>query len=90
MRERYLECGQLRYGFVPVTSSKDVQAIVGLDRQKQLLGCGTQSCSAELAGALSVDAPLFGSVAKAGSGSGAGPHSGFALGYVARSSEHAL
>lgn len=58
----------LREEGIQVISSKDVEAFVGLDRQKQLLGCATESCSAELAGALGVDALLLASVAQAGSG----------------------
>lgn len=58
----------LREAGLQVTSSKDVGAILGLERQKQLLGCANESCSAELAGALGVDAMLFASVAIAGSG----------------------
>jgi hypothetical protein len=39
---------------VRVTTQRDVAQIIGLERQKQLLGCSDQdsSCNAELAGAL--------------------------------------
>jgi hypothetical protein len=50
-----------------VTSPKDVGAVLGFERQRQMLGCGNnESCIAELAGALGVDALLYGSVAKGG------------------------
>jgi hypothetical protein len=49
-----------------VTSSKDVRALLGMERQKQLLGCTEGSCTAELAGALGVDAILTASVVKVG------------------------
>lgn len=57
-------------GGVKVTTQRDVQQLLGLERQKQLLGCAedSSSCLAELAGALGVDAVLSGSVAKSGSG----------------------
>jgi len=58
----------LREAGLQVTSPKDMTAILGLERQKQLLGCGTDSCTAELAGALGVDAILSASIVKAGSG----------------------
>lgn len=52
-----------------VTSPKDVSAVLGLERQKQLMGCsGEASCLAELGGALGVDGILYGCVVKAGSG----------------------
>ena len=49
-------------------SSKDIAAVLGLERQKELLGCGEAqtSCLAELAGALGVDAILSGTFAQSG------------------------
>ncbi len=47
-----------------VVTSRDVVQVLGLERQKELLGCSTSSCIAELAGALGADALLSGTVAK--------------------------
>ena len=47
-----------------VVSSSDISSVLGLDRQKTLLGCVESSCTAELAGALGVDAIVTGSVAR--------------------------
>jgi hypothetical protein len=51
-----------------VVSQRDVQAMLGLERQKQLLGCtdDSTSCSAELAQALGVDLLLVGTFARLG------------------------
>jgi hypothetical protein len=51
-----------------VTTSGDMAAILGLERQKQLLGCSdsSSSCLAELASALGVDAVVAGEFAKLG------------------------
>ena len=51
-----------------VTSSKDLAAIVGLERQKAMLGCTDTSstCVAELAGALGVDGLVTGQIARVG------------------------
>lgn len=56
-----------RPGLKVVTSS-DIQNILGLERQRELLGCaeGT-SCTAELIGALGADGLLVGEVARVGS-----------------------
>lgn len=52
-----------------VTTRRDIEQILGLERQKALLGCSedASSCLAELAGGLGVDAVLSGSLAKTGS-----------------------
>lgn len=57
-----------RDGSLKLTTQKDIAQVLGLERQRQLLGCGeTQiSCLAELAGALGVDAVLSVSLAKTG------------------------
>jgi hypothetical protein len=57
---------ELTYEGVEVFPPAAITAVVGLDRQKQLLGCGESSCAAELANALGVDAILIGNVAKLG------------------------
>ena len=57
-------------GPVRITTAKDVAQLLGLERQKQLLGCADSdsSCTAELAGALGVDGLLTASLAKTGGG----------------------
>ena len=49
-----------------VISSRDMSALLGLDRQKQLLSCGADSCTAELASALGVDALAVGDIGQLG------------------------
>jgi TolB-like protein len=41
-----------RRGFFEVISSSDIRTLLGVERQKELLGCGDSSCTAELSGAL--------------------------------------
>lgn len=58
---------------IKVTSQKEIAAVLGLERQKQLLGTGTGNDSVmELGGAFGADAIITGSLAKTTSG-------GFAL-----------
>jgi TolB-like protein len=49
-----------------VTTPKTIAAVLGLERQRQLLGCANdaQSCLAELAGALGVSAIIQGEIAR--------------------------
>ncbi|MBS2030498.1 MAG: hypothetical protein JST54_21530 [Deltaproteobacteria bacterium] len=49
-----------------VLTSEDVQAVVSVDRQRQMLGCTESSCLAELGGALGVAQVITGSVARLG------------------------
>jgi len=49
-----------------VVTSDDLQAVVSVDRQKQLLGCTESSCIAEIGGALGVADVITGSVARLG------------------------
>lgn len=54
-----------------VTTRRDIETVLGLERQKQLLGCSEESssaCLAELAGGLGVDTVLSGSIVKSDSG----------------------
>lgn len=54
---------------VKVSTQRDIATVLGLEREKQLLGCADGSnCLVELAGALGVDAVLTGEVAKLESG----------------------
>lgn len=68
----YLEhfVGTLTSNGVKVTTKNDMAQVLGVERQKQLLGCTSDStsCLAELAGALGVAQLLSGSVAKTESG----------------------
>ncbi len=52
-----------------VTTKRDIEQMLGLERQRQLLGCteNSLSCIAELAGGLGVEAVLSGTLAKTGS-----------------------
>ena len=61
--------GLIKHG-ADVITQKEISAVVGLERQKQLIGCGDDqsSCLAELAGALGVDGIVTGSMAKTSGG----------------------
>lgn len=52
--------------FSLVTSSQEVESLLGFERQKQLADCSEISCMAELAGALGVEFILVGSLSKLG------------------------
>lgn len=47
-----------------VATSRDIQTLLGVERQKQLMGCGEQSCVAELAGSLGAEGIVQGDVGK--------------------------
>ena len=50
---------------VKVVTASEIATMLGIERQKQLLGCNEGgSCMAELAGALDVDAVIAGSLAR--------------------------
>lgn len=53
-----------------VTTQRDINQLLGMERQRQLLGCPPEegSCLAELAGALGVEAIVMGSLARTESG----------------------
>jgi hypothetical protein len=54
-------------GKARVTTPRDVAAVLGVERQKQLLGCGSNgSCLAELAGALGAEGIVTGEIALVG------------------------
>ena len=58
---------QLAQQGVAVTSNAQLVALIGFERQKQLMGCGDDSgCMTELANALGVDGIIVGTVAKFG------------------------
>lgn len=60
---------QIELRGVRVTTNREIAALVGFERQRQMLNCGDggSSCLAELAGALGVDGLITGSLAKVGS-----------------------
>ncbi|MDP1917922.1 MAG: hypothetical protein Q8L14_16880 [Myxococcales bacterium] len=47
-----------------VTTSADIQALLGLERQRQLLGCTEEACSTEIGAALGVPLLVVGRVSK--------------------------
>jgi hypothetical protein len=55
---------------IRVTTKNEVSALLGFERQKELLGCSEKSstCLAEMAGALGVDGLITGNLAKFGQG----------------------
>lgn len=54
--------------FFDVVTSEDIKTLLGVERKKQLLGCGesSMSCTAELAGAMGSRFVLSGSITKLG------------------------
>ncbi len=59
---------QLKFEGLDVVTNKEIASLLGLERQKQLLGCSeaSSSCMAELASALGADGVLLGDLAKVG------------------------
>ncbi len=55
-----------RYGGAEVITQKEIVAVLSLEQQKQMLGCQSDSCMAELGGALGVDRMISGDLAKLG------------------------
>ncbi|MFZ5445579.1 MAG: hypothetical protein ACOZQL_36645 [Myxococcota bacterium] len=55
-------------GLVRVTTPRDVASIIGVERQRQLLGCAdaASECLAELAGALGAEGIITGEIAQVG------------------------
>lgn len=53
-------------GGLSVITPSQIAAVMGMERQRELLGCAETSCTAELAGALGTEAIVVGSVAKVG------------------------
>jgi hypothetical protein len=54
---------------IRVVTEREISALLGLERQRELLGCsdGSSACLVELANALGVDGVVLGDVAKVGS-----------------------
>ncbi|HEY3451351.1 MAG TPA: hypothetical protein VGK67_33645 [Myxococcales bacterium] len=51
---------------VQLITQQEIGSLVGLERQKTLMGCGNDSCLAELGGALGVDKMVTGNINKLG------------------------
>jgi TolB-like protein len=52
--------------FSRVVSAKDLETVMGLEAKRQAVNCSTDSCMADIAGALGVDFVMAGSVARLG------------------------
>ncbi|MFO0600214.1 MAG: hypothetical protein U0228_33200 [Myxococcaceae bacterium] len=57
---------QLTAQGLQVITASEIKQALALDRQRQLLGCDTGSCIAEISGALGVDGLITGTVARVG------------------------
>jgi hypothetical protein len=55
---------QLRFQGVQVSTDTDIAAVLGLERQRQLLGCSDDVCKAEIGAALGVDGIVLGTVTR--------------------------
>ncbi len=55
---------QLSFQGVRTVSATELAALLGFDRQRQLMGCSSDSCKAEISKSLGVDGLLVGSVTK--------------------------
>ena len=59
--------GELRKRpMLKVTDHNDISAVLGVDREKQLLGCTDSACMAEIGGALGVDLLVRGTLGRVG------------------------
>ena len=59
---------QLREAGLEVVTGSEIGAVLGIERQKQLLGCSAgASCMTELANALGADGVVLGDLAQVGS-----------------------
>jgi len=56
-----------RHGEFSVISRKDIDAMLGMERMKEVLGCDDLSCAVEISGALGVDYMITGSIGRLGS-----------------------
>ncbi len=55
---------QLRFQGVQVSTDSDIAAVLGLERQRQLLGCTDDACKAQIGASLGVDGLVLGTVTK--------------------------
>lgn len=56
-----------RRGFFEIITANDVRTLLGVERQKQLLGCGDSSCTTELSGAIGARFVLQSTLTRLGS-----------------------
>lgn len=56
------ECAAI--GTYQVVGSSDIQALLGFEQERQLLGCGNDSCLAEIGGALGVEKLVVGTLGR--------------------------
>lgn len=54
------------HAFSRVVGSRELEAALGLEKQRQVLDCTTESCIAQIAGALGVDQLLTGAITRVG------------------------
>jgi hypothetical protein len=54
-------------GNLRTVSTDDVQAMLNVEKQKDLIGCTTTACMAEIGGALGTDVVLYGEISRIGS-----------------------
>jgi hypothetical protein len=57
---------QLKLAGAEVITPQEMASLLGMERQRQLMGCGEGSCMAELANALGTDGLVLGGAAKVG------------------------
>jgi hypothetical protein len=57
---------QMGQNGVQISTPKEIAAVIGLERQRQVMGCAEDSCMAEIAAAMGVDGLVTGSVGKFG------------------------
>lgn len=62
----YVQSELASLGPYQVIGPDEIQSLVGLEKERQLLGCSDSSCVTEIAGALGVDRALMGSVGRLG------------------------
>lgn len=58
--------GELRRHGLQVLADSDIAAVLGVERNRQMLGCSDATCLAEIGGALGVDRIVHGSVGRIG------------------------
>lgn len=58
--------GELRRRGLEVLTDGDIAAVLGVERNRQMLGCSDATCLAEIGGALGVDRIVHGSVGRIG------------------------
>jgi len=58
--------GELRRRGLQVLADSDIAAMLGVERNRQMLGCSDATCLAEIGGALGVDRIVHGSVGRIG------------------------